>query len=357
MIKYQIKLWASACTLAWVSACGGGGAPTGITEPIAPAAPTAAGVIPCSEDEQTGFNNPALFLTQQAEEIHCRLAVNNEFDGFLDENIHVGGFAGLERTPIEVSRYSQAPDTSTNLRQLFPPRWQEIGTTGNVGELWWGRAEFLPFGSDHWSIGQLTTARKLHYYKRTGDLTRMMQMGLGQISPFSSALPMTYALHDATLPTFRGGRGDGSALFARASVREATLELHPSKPISGVLDISFQVEGHLFERTLPLRSMVSADPRFRERSSQDPDDVWAMRAAQSIGSQADCIDPGTDRPDTYTCFNTSPSPSQASQYSTKIAFYGANAEYAVVHYFMEVDRWDGVRGDFGEGLIVLRLQN
>jgi hypothetical protein len=369
-----IKKVASISLLMALVACGGGGvdspsapppstlpettpSPTPTTPSATPTTPSpaaAAALVSCAEDNlnTSPIGDASYFLTQPASQVSCLQAlVFSTFTGALDGKRYVAGFASQDGLTLsETSQYSTQNGPSD--RRVFSNPWVEKGDTGNVGELWWGRS-----GTEHIAIGQLAWVRQAAQYKRALNVDALLRISNGQLNPFSSTVELTYEQIGSTSPTYSNGSGGlaGRAPVAPGSVSGATLKLNPVKPINGVLNMNIEVDGHTLARTMPLRentkSNIPAD-------QNDPDKLWALKAAPAIGSNADCFDSNGFNSEENCFFPAENSTSGRRLYSANVQFFGGNAEFAVVRYVIRVDSPQEklTTNNEGQGLIVLRLK-
>jgi hypothetical protein len=240
--------------------------------------------------------------------------------------------------------------------------WRDVGDTDIKGELWWGRLVSEGGFSIHVAAGQLSWERQATQLRLAGDLLAAIRMSSGQASPFLSPLPRRYELLGGTAPTFEPGLGRAPGFppltsYFPGSIANATLVVNPSTPISGSLDMSIDVDGHTVKRMIPLRSMVGTDTSQIINRSKDANFVWALIAAPSIGSQANC----TDRRGRQTseCYFPPELENDEKFYLANVQFFGAHSEYAVASYRLEVDSppEKNTSNNIGTGLIVLKLAN
>ena len=340
--------------------CGGGGAGGGEVS-IANAATNtltsaSAPLVRCDDDPKNsivgGKRDAAAYLTQPATQVVCQQTVlDSTFSPYRNGKTYIGGFAGAPVAVLtELSPYD-ATGSAFDRNVYTSKSWDESGTVGDPGELWWGRQ-----GSDsnsiHIAVGQQSWVRYFYQLFKT-DAAAAGKLRLGELSPFPTTSEMRYEQIGSTKPTYSGGSGGltGRGPVLPGAVSGAVLVMTPVKPINGVLTMNIEVDGHTLQRTVPLQANVN---KAFPTELINPDKVWSLKAAPAVGSSADCTDNGQPSAD---CFFPAESPTSGQRrYQAYTQFFGTAAEYAVVRFSMNVDSPPEkfTTNSRGEGVVVLK---
>ena len=248
--------------------------------------------------------------------------------------------------------------------QYKPEAWTDTGSTGVLGELWWGKT-----GERHVFIGQESALR-------LGNLAGLSPALVPALQDYSMRLMMAtlqkrpvaykpgdenfmlfqkkvinYTQFATTTVDFRGGYGGyvaGPDYIPSAKVTNARLELQTRPVIKGVLKFDLVVDGQNRHFEMPLQAETEQEP-LRARVSGDD-------GALPCSGQEDALSFHTKT----TCLVPNGVPMGADGkikefYDAIGAFFGDHASLVALHFKVTVNSPSRNRsGATGRGVLILK---
>ncbi|RFP19068.1 MULTISPECIES: hypothetical protein [unclassified Duganella] len=260
-----------------------------------------------------------------------------------------GKLAGL-RNP-DLGREDPAPKDTYD-----PAAWEQSGSTGPVGELWWGRRDNM-----HLFVGQESKVRltvEASHGPMPGPAERQARMlaivAQAQAMAANKPIPqsaydnllfihrsMEYRQIDGTDATFRGGLG-GDGFIPPGKISDAKLKLDNLPAYKGVLSFEMKVDG------------VARRFSFPVMLDQPTDHLIA--AAVNGDSYVKCEKrPNRGKNESLSCpLNKENFP---ERYDAEGAFFGDHATLAAVKIYMTVNSPARNRHeDIATAVIILRAE-
>ena len=324
----------------------------------AAAAPALAGsttLLSCAEGERPVTSWTVLGATRVCHQTVVgspldsgRFSARGERVAAFQDNLLLGIRPGDEENPAPIDM----PDYRFDA-------WNDTGTTGVLGELWWGRT-----GDRHIFLGQESRLRLTKLSTASPavipalrDYSMRMTMAMVQRRPMVHRPGdepfmlfqkdhLEYVQHAATTVTFTGGLGGTQITPARPT--NARLELDTRPVPKGVLRFELVIDGQTRQFAIPLRA-ESEQHHLRARVSLD-DNALACN-----GEEDYMLRPGTCLIPDSVAIGTGAPPMEF--YTGEGAFFGDHAYWAAIHYRLILNSpAHNRKAAWGTGVLILKLK-
>lgn len=300
--------------------------------------------VPPAVPPHCDISNPP---PKPGETVRCEVSLLSHPDATV-----VTSFAGAvfrDEKLVEVRNLSAAD------RFAEPGWWQETGSAGAPGTLWWGRSA----GGRLWAVGWESRGFLLrHLLRQIGPgnpqaIYTVAQAAKGDIVPFPAAT-VRYVQVAGPHGAVSGGLGGDGAPFMPAPVSNASLTLDTMPSLQGELQFDIAIEGRLRSFRIPLKRKIN---EARDGAYPNTDDRFRLMAGdihRAGGKIGDCAQHVYQQ---GRCAYDKAAGGIQEYYDATGVFFGANSAYLAVRFTLNVSipernkSWSNV-----DGLVIMRAQ-